>query len=87
MTYETISDADAVGVFTRGGFASRSEGSTVSSPVREGGTLHLFFSEARRADINSGAPTALNLPNTAFTPPSRTVLLSVGPSDLDPARN
>jgi hypothetical protein len=61
----------------------RSEGPAVNSPVREGGEHRPFDSpEARRADTNRAAPMALRYPSAASTPPSRTGLLTAGPSDL-----
>ncbi len=59
-----------------------SEGPAVSSPVREGGELHSSGQEARRAGTNRGAPSALRQLTVKSTPPSRTGLLTAGPSDL-----
>lgn len=58
------------------------EGPEVSSPVHRAGICTPPFPKARRADTTCGAPLVLGKLNLASTPPSRTGLLTAGPSDL-----
>jgi hypothetical protein len=61
----------------------RSEGPGVNSHVHEGGEYHpLNNPPVRRTGTNRGAPSALRQLIFVATPPSRTELLTSGPSDL-----
>jgi len=76
-----------IGSFNRNAVEGfRSEGPAVNSPVRQGGERHLSMAqrplEDRGAGTNPAAPSALRQLPVASTPPSRTGLLTAGPSDL-----
>ncbi len=61
----------------------RSEGLAVTSPVREGGgKCHRLLPERRRCATVCAGPSGLWAITGWTSPPSRTGLLTAGPSDL-----